>query len=258
MLLTLRAEIKRATAKLEAEKDPAKKKALAATVASYQSALEAYKKEKHTVEKHETEEGDDDEDKDEDGDEEESAESKSDDKAETKEEKCEDDEDDDEAKKASAELATLAESATGKRGRAAVGALAAVIEQGKRNAAVLDEIVRERKAEKKASAIEKALNARRITKHEAKTLAGKSLAFVTSFLEMRPKAVINVDDDSIRIPDPDAKSPAGAELASEVIKQIDLAVVSAPDGVDKAILRKQMIEAHEKRMQAASNGAGRY
>lgn len=275
-LLALQTLVKRTKASIESEKDPKKKKTFAASLVTYKAALEAYKKEKYTKETQEMEESS--EDDEEAAESEESAESeeesseakgnetdrkekKSSKKAGSDDSDDEDEGDDDEAsesKKASAALATLASQVTGKSGKAAVGALAAMLAQGQRAAAMVDEITRERRAEKKAASIESALNARRITKHEAKTLKDKPLSFVSSFLEMRPKAIINVDDDTIRIPDPNAKAGDGAGLSAEVSAAVDMAVSAAPEGVDKVALRKSMFEAHEKRMAAGLNGAGRY
>ncbi len=259
-LVALTALVKNATAAVTSEKDPKKKKALSATLASYTAALEAYKKEKHSKEVTETEEGDDPEDDDddkEDGDEEESAETSA------SEESAEGDDAEESAefpkkkdKKASSALAALAHKVTGKRGDAAVGALSAMIAEGQRAAAMVDTIAKELRAEKKDAAITAALNARRITRTEATTLRGKPLSFVTSFLEMRPKAIINVDDEAILVPDPNAKPGDGSGLSAEIKKQIDLAVYGAPEGVDRVKLRADMVAQHEKHMSAGLNGAG--
>lgn len=49
----------------------------------------------------------------------------------------------------------------------------------------------DRRAERKASMIENAVTKGRITPVEAKTLAGKKLSFVESYLDMRPNALVN-------------------------------------------------------------------
>ncbi len=261
MLATLLALVNRTKSSISSEKDPKEKATLRAYLASYEAALAAFKKEKHTKEVHESEEGEDPEAEAEDegcdtAAEDESAEAGADDSDDSDDD---DDKDTDaDEKKASAELATLAQTITGKRGAAAVGALSAMLASGQRAAAQVDQIAKERRAEKKTAAIDSALNARRITRHEASTLKSKPLSFVTSFLEMRPKAIINVDDDSIRIPNPNAKSGDGSNLSPEVLAQINTAISCAADGTDKAALRASMVAAHESRMASASNGAGRY
>ena len=259
-MVALQALVKRTKASLESEKDPKKKKTITANLSTYQAALATYKKEKVTKETEESDEtpaeGDE---------EEKAADEKSEDAPEKDEKKsaaAEDDddeeEDDDEeasSEKAAAALAALASQVTGKKGAAAVGALQAMLAQGQRAAAQVDAIVKERRAEKKATVIGAALNARKITKREAETLRGKPFSFVESFLEMRPKAIVNIDDDSIRIPDPAAKADA---LSADIMAQINMAVSSAPDGVDLVALRQSMVDAHQKRMIAGLNGVGRY
>lgn len=262
MLATLLALVNRTKASIASEKDPKEKVTLRASLASYEAALAAFKKEKHTKEVHESEEGEDPEAEDEGCDQDAEAEG-SDESAEAGADDSDDSDDDDKGddadeKRASAELATLAHTVTGKRGAAAIGALSAMIAQGQRAAAQVDQISKERRAEKKAAAIESALNSRRITRHEATTLKGKPLSFVTSFLEMRPKAIINVDDESIRIPNPNAKVGDGSNLSPEVLAQINTALSCAVDGTDKVAMRASMIAAHESRMASAANGAGRY
>lgn len=256
---------------IASEKDAKKKKALTASLAN----LEAYKKEKHTVEKHETEEGEESEEESEESEEEseeseeeseESEESKGNetDRKEKKSAKhgkkmaSEDDdggddgdEDEDEAEAASA-IASLARQATGKKGKAAIGALAAMLAQGQRAVVAVDRIEKERRTEKKASKIEAALNARRITPHEARDLRAKPYSFVQSFLEMRPKAIINIDEETIHVPDPKAEAKITDGLSAAVVKQIDEACAMAGDAKARDALRTKMVAEQHKR----ANGAG--
>jgi len=266
-------------AQLAAEKDPKKRKALAASLSKYEAALEAFKKEKHTIEKHETEEGeedDEDEESEEEESEEEEEESAKGNETDRKEDEGEGDDDDgegddsdeegddDDAKKskkakyAAAPLVRLAQQATGKTGRAAVGALAAKLAAGERALAMVEQISKERRAEKKANLIASALNAHKITRHEAKNLGKRPLSFVTSFLEMRPKAIIASDDDSLLIPAPGGPEGSASALPPEVAASVEQAVSCAPEGIDREKLRSEMIAAHQKRMSASLNGAGRY
>lgn len=260
-LTALVALVKNTKAAIKAEKDPKKKAPLMAALSSYEASVEAYKKTKfkETTEVVETSEeapDDDEEPK------EESAETEGSAAAEGDDGDTDDDEDGGEEASASSHsasraLAELAQKTTGKRGHAAVGALAAMISDGQKALASVRQIEKERRQEKKQASITAALNARRITKHEAKTLAVKPSSFVESFLEMRPKAIINIDDDSAHVPDPNAKPGSGAGLSETVLASIDAAVMNA-GAKDPKALRQQMIEAHEKRMRDASNGAGRF
>lgn len=262
-LVALTALRRKTEAAIASEKDPEKKKLLSASLASTNAAVEAYKKTKHMIEKTETEEGED-EAASEGSEESEGAEGAKGNETDRKEdaEKADGDSDEDEdegdEKKSSATkaLLSLAQEVTGKSGRAAIGALAAKIAQGERANQIVEQIQKERRAEKKTAAIDAALSARRIAKHEAKTLRDKPLSFVQSYLEMRPKAIINVDEDSVHIPNPNAKAGDGSGLSGEILGAVDMAVSSAPDGVDKVKLRQSMIEAHEQRMASGLNGAG--
>jgi ClpP class serine protease len=283
-MLQLRALIKTTTSKLETEKDPKKRQALTASLVNFKATLEAMKKEKHVIEKYESEESDEEEDEAEEEESEESEESeakKSEEESEAKGNETDrkgdsdgddddhddddkgDDKGDDEAKKATkASLIAIAREATGKTGRAAVGALAAKLAAGERALAMVEKIASERRAEQKATMIAEASNARAITKSEANTLRGKPMSFVKSFIDMRRdkrgalKAIVNVGDDTILIPDPNVKPGTGAALSESVMRIITAAVAAAPEGVDRAKLRADMIADHEKR---AMNGAqGRY
>lgn len=245
MLNALQALVKKTQAALDAETDPKKIRAMATTLSSYEAALDAYRKEKHTVvEKHVIEEGEDP-------------------KEEAKTEapaKDDDDEEDPEEKKATIStnaLASLAEQVTGKKGEAVVGALAALLAQGQRASKRLDTIEQERASERKEASISAALSGNRITPHEAKDLRGKSGSFVESFLSMRTKAIVNTDGDIV-IPGPNSPGSQAQGLPQDVLAAIDMAVNATPDGIDRVAMRKSMVDAHEKRIAAAVNGAGRY
>jgi hypothetical protein len=136
--------------------------------------------------------------------------------------------------------------------------MASKIAAGERALAMVEQIAKERTAEKKTNMITAALNARKITRHEAKALAGKPVSFVTSFLEMRPKAIINTEDDSLIIPAPGGKGGSADALSPDIVASIEQAVSCAPDGLDRAKLRADMVKAHQERLSAGLNGAGRY
>lgn len=245
-------------------------KALASTtdakvLASVAASLESYKKTKHMIEKHETEEGAD---EDEEDDEEDGAADEEDAKGDETDRKGGDDEDDsdddgdddddsdeDDSKAAVAEIVRAsgidekskrvafrkAVTETVRNLRAGSGAakvLAAAQKMtGKKSAsAIIDALqgqkagiagLKERLAKletdgaaravedrktKRDNLVNAAFNARRISPSEQKTLLKKSLAFCEQFLEMRPKAIVNVDGSEMPIPtQPGAALPEGVK-----------------------------------------------
>lgn len=257
--------------------DAGKKASLTKKLTAVRAEIEAAKKVKHTVEKYEEESDEGDEDSEED-DEEESkgneTDRKEDDDGDDADDDDGDDEDDDEeeddeedeeeeseesSEKAAAEALRLVARVTGSKGKRMVGALQGLIDKANRYdglAADVRAIKAERRKERKAAVISKALHERKITPHEAKQLKAKPLSFVEGMISMRKSAIV-VDDEGVRIADRNAGP--GAELSQELLREIDRAVACAPDGADPDKLRKSMIDAHQKRMAAAANGAaGRY
>ena len=258
MHATLSKLIKKCKASLASETDAKKKKELASTLATYSAALSAYSKEKKTVETKtvETSEADDSEDEAAEGNETDRKEEfpAKDDGGEDKDD--DGDEEDDDEESASASIAAIARQATGKSGRAAAGALAALIAAGQRATEMVEKISRERMSEKKALRIDNALATHRVTKAEANTLRGKPMSFVESFLDMRPKAMVNTEDGALRMPDENAKVGDGSTLSESTMRSIEATLGAAPQGVDKKKLREQLIAQHEKRV--ATSTGGRY
>jgi hypothetical protein len=169
---------------------------------------------------------------------------------------AEDEEEGDDAEgeeEAAAHLLALAQKATGKKGSSAIGALAAMLAEGRRAAKQVNRIASERRSEKKALAIDSALAKRHVTRHEAKDLRGKSSRFVKDFLSMRKRPLIATDEEELRAP---GHKMVGAELPKDVQKQIEIAVAAAPEAQRDAV-RKQLVEAQRDRL-ASANGAGRY
>jgi hypothetical protein len=269
MSLTLAALVRKTQKAAKAETDPKKRAAILAS-------LEAYKKTRHTIEKHESEEGGDEEE-----DEAEEAESngdceeaeeggnetdRSDDPENDEDDDSEDEdeeeeeEEEEEAKKAkfpmkkeksAKALLALAQQATGKRGSSAIGALAAMVANGQRALQTVEKIQRERAAELKASMIDAALSKRRITKHEARELRGKPMAFVRPFLEMRPKAIISTDEDGLYVPNGDART--GDSLPVDAEREIDMALAIAAEGKssdERAKIRASMVDAYRTKSSA--------
>lgn len=139
------------------------------------------------------------------------------------------------------------------------GAAAALASQGALAKSALDRLSKLEKAaeaREHAAMIDGALAARRITKPEAKTLRGKSAAFVRDFLEMRPHAIVNIDDSTL--PVPSVNSKGDLVLPSDVQAQIDMAVQIASEGKSpeqKAKIRSDMETAQRARLNGSANGA---
>lgn len=253
MNLAIQRMIDRTKAALAGEKDSEKRKALQAQLSAFQTTAESFKKEKFTKETHEKEECEDEGDEaDAEGEEADTSAESDDDEGDGGDD--ESDDGDESAEKAEAAIAKLAYEATGKKGKKAVGALAAMISAGAQASKRLAVLEKERSAEKKATAIADAKRARRITPHEAKTLTGKSYGFVKSYLEMRPNAIVNGDDEEGVQP---GGAAANGKLSADTMKQIEFAMLSVPEG-QRAKVREQMVAEHEKRLAASANGAGRY
>ena len=192
--------ITKAKAKLKAEKDPAKRKALKAAIAQHEAlaaadlppvvlaaSLTAMKKTKYKLEEEETVEEDDAEDADDMPCDE--PDKKDDDKAEDDAEDADAEGDDEDAEASDDDTDEDAEDDEPKKD-AKAGRSAALVAK----AAAHDDLaakVRALEAEKvkreKAEAISAALAGRRITKAHAKMLAGKKLSFVHGFLAMHTK-----------------------------------------------------------------------
>jgi hypothetical protein len=129
-----------------------------------------------------------------------------------------------------------------------------VLEQGKRDRARIDALEKKDRQSTKTSAIGAALTARRITRPEAKQLAGKPLSFVRSFLEMRPKAIVVSEGDEL-VPGAAPRSANG--LPPDVERQISEALSAVPEAA-RAGAREKMVAEHNKRLTAGLNGAGRF
>ena len=270
MPLALDALIKKTTAALATETDATRKAELTAS-------LEAYKKTKHSIEKHETEEGDeedeedeeeggnetdrsDDPDKDEDDDEEDDKKAaappmKKDAKAKGKK-SAKSEEDDSEAEsegdEAEALVALVRRATGGKKGPAAMGALEGLLSKARQTdklAARLDALEQRSKAEARDSVVRTALAANRITKKEAANLMKRPIAHVEAFLEARPRGLVYSQSEDLPVPamqNPDGSTVLPPELDA-IIKQ----AVAASEG---KVTREQFV----KDYQAANglNGSG--
>jgi ClpP class serine protease len=262
-------QIDRLKAQIAKEKDPAKLAALATQLAGYK------KTEKH-VEHVKTEEEDDEEES------EESEEAKGNetdrsDEPEDDEEKDDEEEDDEESEesekkstkksskkseeqeeaKAMRAVYKAACQATGKSGKRVAGALAALLAEAREMPALRSRVARIEKNERKAKRegmVESAKAQRRITPHEAKVLASKSLEFVTDYLAMRPNAIVSGHDDELLVP----SGKEHADLPSSAMQEIDRAVAAQyPDGAapEKRELFKAKLVENARKAIAEMNGA---
>jgi hypothetical protein len=288
MSLGLDTAIRKAKAALAKTKDAKERERLKASLASYSAALEAYKKEKHTIEKHEKEEGEDDEDggnetdrsdepeddedKDKDEDDEEksakSAEEEKKAKSESEEEEASSEEDE---KKCAASVLKAARAITGKRSSQAIaGALRALSDKASQVdalAADVREIKRERAVAKKEALISDALRGMlagksvggpRITKADAKWLKSQPMGVVESYLENRKTALVLSGEEDLARPD----GTPGAGVSAEAMKSIETAVMAANLGTaaEQDALRQKLITAQREGLAQKANGmpGGRY
>lgn len=137
-------------------------------------------------------------------------------------------------------------------------ALASADELARTTAARLDAIERSAAAAQQTAMIDDALAKRRITRHEAKTLAKKPLSFVKDFLEMRPKAIIATSDEELRVP---SANPAnGDALPPTVEAAINEAMMcfSGASKEERAEIRASMVAAQTKRLNGAAATGERY
>ncbi len=275
MTLALDALIKKTTEALATETDATRKAELTAS-------LEAYKKTKHSIEKHETEEGEDDEEDEEDEDDA-AAKGNETDRSDDPDEDEDDGEEDDkkaaappmkkdakakgkksakseedaseaesEGDEAEALVALVRRATGGKKGPAAMGALEGLLSKARQTdklAARLDALEQRSKAEARDSVVRTALAANRITKKEAAGLFKKPIAHVEAFLEARPRGLVYSQSEDLPVPamqNPDGSTVLPPELDA-IIKQ----AVAASEG---KVTREQFV----KDYQAANglNGSG--
>jgi hypothetical protein len=139
-----------------------------------------------------------------------------------------------------------AQKMTGKRNATAVlGALKGAIEGAKGVKERLASLEKQGRVAKKSNAIDAALNARRITKHEAKELRGKDLAFVETFLAMRPKAIIHSDPETLLEPDTSGASAGGGapkavkeQIAKLVTDMASRGIVLDPKAIEEDLAKR--------------------
>jgi ClpP class serine protease len=132
----------------------------------------------------------------------------------------------------------------------AAAALASEASVGREALARVEKLEKSAAAREHSAMIAEAKAQRRVTAHEAKMLASKSLSFVTDFLSMRPNPLVVTEDNALLVPD----GRTGADIGAEAMKSIDAACAAAPSGTDKAALREKLLNAH-RAAQAQANGA---
>jgi len=162
-----------------------------------------------------------------------------------------DEEEDDEEAKAT--LAALYQ-ATGKRGQGAIGALAALVSKASQYDAVARDVAAlkaKNEADARSATIAAALQARRITPGEAKSLAGKRADYVAAYLDARPQALVSVEE-TVFAPKSDLSAIV---IPSADQKHIDFAVCAVPEGM-RAAVRTELETAARERI--AKTTGGRY
>jgi len=133
------------------------------------------------------------------------------------------------------------------------GAQAAIASQNEITSAILADLKAlkaEATARTHSALIADAVATRRVTKHEATTLAKKPLAFVRDFLEMRPKAIVNVDEDALAIPD---GTPA-ADIPASVKALVEQGIVAMGLDPTSAAATKYRDQSYADQRNAASKG----
>lgn len=216
MALSLDALIDRTQKAASAEKDPTKLSALHAE-------LEAYKKTKHMIEKHETEEGEDDDEDEDEADEEDSAKGDETDRTDDEDDDEDGDDDDGEDEKKSKKAAASSKSRraaasvkidpeaskvlaavlkmTGKKDAAsAIAALSGKIEGANALQSDVQALKKKDRKTQRESLITRALADKRISPSQARMLGGKKLGFVEEFLAMHKSAIVQNDSEAHVIP----------------------------------------------------------
>jgi hypothetical protein len=167
--------------------------------------------------------------------------------------KRQDDDEEEDDEEAKATLAALYQ-ATGKRGQGAIGALAALVSKASQYDAVARDVAAlkaKNEADARSATIAAALQARRITPGEAKSLAGKRADYVAAYLDARPQALVSVEE-TVFAPKSDLSAIV---IPSADQKHIDFAVCAVPEGM-RAAVRTELETAARERI--AKTTGGRY
>lgn len=146
--------------------------------------------------------------------------------------------------------------AAGAAGALSPGAAAALASQGEITSATVarvERLERSAAARELTAMIGEAKAQRRITPGEARALASKSASFVKDFLEMRPRAIVAVDEDALEAPDQHATA---ADIPREVKVMIEGAVTRLGLTGDKAEDFRKQSYADQRAAKAGLNGSG--
>lgn len=258
--MDLKALIRRTEAAIAKEKDPERLSALYATLAGYKK-VEKYTKEEETSKEESTEE----EESAEEG-EEESASAEEDEKKSALPDDEDDDEDGDEdekkSSKASLAFRAAVESLTGKKGKAAIGAMHAVFRE---NASALERVKKLEAGQKKSekASLIASVRGKYCTRADAAWLETQPLSVVRGYVEHAKERGMIVNVDESALVKPKHVEPGTAEsLPQERLDAIEAALAGAAEGKAKEDLRKALVAAHladhNKTIATALNGAGRY
>lgn len=283
MTVTLKTRIRSTEAALAKETDPTRKKALTSALAQHKAALaaltasiEAAKKTKikyeETTEESEeeeeessSEESEEEEasgnetDRKENGDDDGDGDSDGDDDADEDEEEEEEEAKMPPMKKSARAAMSLLEQSTGKKGRAAIGAAAAMFAVMKQTTEDVARLKSAARAKEKSDLIASAK--RYVPKAQLTWLKTQSLAVVRGFVEQATKGAPIVHTEEGELLRPKAAAPGTEEsLPKDTIVMIDAAMAACPNGVKPEVFRKTLVDAHladHKKRLASANGVGR-
>lgn len=289
MTVTLKTRIKATEAALAKATDPKAKKALTEALAKHKAALAAItssldaakktkiKYEETTEESEEEEEESSEESAESEDDAEEEAsgnetdrkeDDDGDDDSDGDDDADEDEEEEDEEeeaakmppmKKSARAAMALLERSTGKKGRAAIGAAAAMFSVMKQTTEDVARLKSAARAKEKSDLIASAK--RYVPKAQLTWLKTQSLAVVRGFVEQATKGAPIVHTEEGELLRPKAAPPGTEEsLSKDTIAMIDAAMAACPSGVKPEVFRKTLVDAHladHKKRLASANGVGR-
>lgn len=168
-------------------------------------------------------------------------------------------EEDDEAKKAEeSALATIQRSASAGLSKDAAEILASQAGMASDALARVHALEAKAAERERQATIAKLVAERRVTPGEAKQWAKKTGAFWAQVEEMRPHALVNVDEDALLTPDTSGGAlETGGDLPVQVRKMVDQAI--AASGItDPKRLDELRQKSYEAQRAVLANGAGRH
>jgi hypothetical protein len=151
----------------------------------------------------------------------------------------------------------LIEQSTGRRGRAAIGAAAALFALATKSAADVADLKRDARAKEKKELLASAT--RYVPKATLTWLATQPLATIKGFVQQATKGAPIVHTDEGELLVPRAAAPGTEEsLPKDVLDMINGAMAACPSSIKPEVFRKTLVDAHlaeHKKRLAAANGA---